>query len=157
MRKILTVVMSGGLKIVVLGLWFSFQCCIVTTFAKDPPQQGIIIQCEECVILYPGRYLQDPESCSVCDGRKEHFQPARMMDSDLVAAEARELEYRVENSMIQCIIEASQTTATIEAFNEIRDLYMQKLRFHLIYGQYELEPIRAHIMKIDAFVKGSSD
>jgi hypothetical protein len=37
--------------------------------------------------------------------------------------------------------------------NEIRVLYMEKLKFHLIYGNYELEPIKARILELDEIIE----
>ena len=114
--------------------------------------QGTIIPCEECVVLYPDKYKKAPETCPVCRGQKEHFQPARMMDAQLAALEAEELESNLEDYLLETIKQATKKTVSIKTLKEIRKFYIDKLIFHLIYNKFELATIKARIFQLDALI-----
>jgi len=123
------------------------------THAMQAPEQGTMIECEECVVLYPEKYVDDPESCPVCDGRKEHFQPARFMDENLAEQEAKELQYRFERDVLEIVMGATEETVNIEVVKELREDYMRQLRFSMIHGFIDLEMTKAHIYKLDEFLE----
>jgi rubrerythrin len=127
----------------------------VENFAMEPPQQGTIIPCEECVVLYPEKYKADPKSCPLCHGQREHFQTARMMNDELAAVEGHELELKVEDFLLRAVLDARKKPVPIETLREIRDFYREKLIFHLIYDKFELEPIKAHILELDELISKS--
>ncbi|MCB7129373.1 MAG: hypothetical protein J3T61_07535, partial [Candidatus Brocadiales bacterium] len=110
------------------------------------------IPCEECVTLYPERYQDNPQGCPVCYGQKERFQPARMMDGELVNAEARELELKIEDFLLKVVLNARERPVSVETLTEIRDLYREKLIFYLVYDEFELEPIKAHLLELDGLI-----
>lgn len=139
-----------GILIVALSLLVQGD----TDLAREP-QQGTFITCEECVILYPEKYRDNPESCPVCHGKKEHFQPARMMNEQLARSEARELELRIEKFLIQTIKDAHESPVSAETLEKIRGLYREKLIFHLVHNQFELEPIKSYIIEMDELMSKS--
>jgi hypothetical protein len=124
--------------------------------AARAPEQGTYITCEECVILYPEKYADTPEKCPVCRGKKEHFQPARMMDGPLADVEARELELDIENELLETVMEATREPVTVDRLKEIRSLYMRKLKFNLVHGRFERDPIVHHIREIDKLIEEQS-
>ncbi|MBN3038070.1 MAG: hypothetical protein JW869_01475 [Candidatus Omnitrophica bacterium] len=118
----------------------------------DEPQQGTIIPCEECVVLYPQKYKDNSQICPVCGGAKEHFQPARFMNHELAEIEARELELKIERALIDTLEDAQRQTVSLDTLNWIRELYMEKLIFYLVHGQFELEPVKETIYRLDGLI-----
>jgi len=121
----------------------------------EPPQQGTIIPCQECTVLYPEKYKYSAQSCPVCSGRKEHFQPARMMNNELAAAEAHELELKIEDFLQKEVLGVSKGPVSVDILRKLRDLYEEKLTFHLIYDKFELEPIKLKILELDKQISES--
>ncbi|MHC4595416.1 MAG: hypothetical protein ACYS19_10780, partial [Planctomycetota bacterium] len=140
----------GPFLITAEGIMRSFQLPMM-----EPPQQGTIIPCEECITLYPEKYIDKPQSCPACGGRKEHFQPARLMDDRLATVEGRELELKIEDFLLKTILDAHKRAVPLKTLKETRDFYKDKLIFHLIYDKFELEPIKGHILKLDELISKS--
>lgn len=136
----------GGICILMLLMPMPVQ-------SMQEPEQGVLISCEECVVLYPEKYAEQPEDCPVCGGKKEHFQLARMMEKALIAAQGRDVELKIEKFMIGTVIRRAATSISLEALQEMRDLYLNKLRFHLVYDYFELEPIKEAITVLDKAIQ----
>jgi len=139
-------------KITGLAVILFLLTSIPFSFAMKVQQQGTIVPCEECIILYPEKYEDKPQSCPVCRGRKEHFQPARMMSGELVTVEARDLELKIEKFLLKTVTSALKRPVSKKTLKEIRDLYHEKLMFHIIHDKFELEPIKAYILKLDELI-----
>ena len=75
-----------------------------------------------------------------------------MMDGELVNAEARELELKIEDFLLKVVLNARERPVSVETLTEIRDLYREKLIFYLVYDEFELEPIKAHLLELDGLI-----
>lgn len=156
--KIKRIVGFTALVLLVILIVVSFKLSLnapIENFPMEPPQQGTIIPCEECTVLYPEKYKDNPQSCLICSGQKEHFQPARMMNNELAAVEARELELKIEDFLQKKVLGARKKPVSVETLKELRERYKEKLIFHLIYDKFELEPIKARILELDKQISES--
>ena len=142
----------------VVSAIFISQIFFFTTllYGMEMPQQGTIIPCEECVVLYPEKYKNDPKKCPVCYGKKEHFQPARMMDAQLIDIEAKYLEQKIESFLFDSVMNTYKQPVSKDVLVKMRKLYKEKLIFHLIYGKFEREMIKTKILELDAQIKNNT-
>jgi len=113
---------------------------------REPPEQGTIITCEVCVVLYPEKYEEDPDTCPVCHGAKEHFQPARMMSESMAIQEAKILKLRVKRYSQAIHLEDDQLFDRVE---KVRALQYQRLIHALIYDESAVKAIAAKIRALD--------
>jgi hypothetical protein len=141
-----------SLTIVLIFAVAAFPVPAVSEEAASPREmeQGTVITCEECVILYPERYRENPGACPVCKGKKEHFQRARMMDGALIDEELAKLESRIEEFLFQAVLGAAEAPVKTAVLRELRALYVEKLKFHLVYSRLEAAPIKARILELDS-------
>ncbi len=116
---------------------------------KRPPEQGTIITCEICMVLYPERYEENPDTCPACHGAKEHFQPARMMSNNMAIQEAKILELRVRGYYQKIHFEDDQIDGSSDMVEKIRALQHQRLIHALIYDESAVEAIAEEIHAFD--------
>lgn len=122
--------------------------------AQEPPQQGTMIPCERCVILYPENYEgEEAKFCPLCHGAKEHFQPARMMTDDLALSVLQELDQRIIQLQKDMIMGSFDATVTVDQLKELRALYKQKLFHLLIYGPKTYGPTRDALRELEVTIE----
>ena len=76
-----------------------------------------------------------------------------ILDEELAKMEAKELELRIEEFLLESVFKGFKKEVDLKTIEAIRDLYMEKLIFHLIYDHFEREPIRTFIMQLDDIIQ----
>ncbi len=123
------------------------------TNANTPPPQCTFIPCEQCVILYPDRYEKKPETCPVCHGAKEHFQPAQMMTREMAQMRLHEIDLEIQDFLYKTAINSLDKPVDIEQLKELRNRYIHKLIHLLVYDFLEIEPLKEKIITLDQIVQ----
>jgi hypothetical protein len=125
----------------------------VDTNAYELPPQGTIIPCELCVILYPERYEKEPQTCLICQGAKEHFQPAQMMTREMAQMQLYELDLKIQQLMYQTIMDSLSKPVDLGQLKKMHKLYKRKLIHLLVYDFLEVEPVKENILQLDEMIK----
>lgn len=121
----------------------------------NEPEQGAMIPCEICVVLYPEKYEDKPKTCPVCGGAKEHFQAAQMMTKDMADERAKDIDSRIKHIYSTTNFDDPKSDGFPHKIEEIRDLQHQRLIHALVYDEIEVEAIVKKIHELDEIL-GSS-
>jgi hypothetical protein len=125
----------------------------VDTNAYELPPQGTFIPCELCVILYPERYEKEPQTCPICQGAKEHFQPAQMMTREMAQMQLYELDLKIQQLMYQTIMDSLSKPVDLDQLKKMHKLYKRKLIHLLVYDFLEVEPVKEKIRQLDEAIE----
>ena len=124
-----------------------------TNAYERPPEQGTIIPCELCVILYPERYEEEPRTCPVCQGAKEHFQPAQMMTREMAQMRLHEMDVDIQEFLHSAVLDSLDKPVDAGQLEKLRALYHRKLIHLLVHGLIEVEPVKEKIIRLDEIIK----
>jgi len=127
-----------------------------TNAYEEPPQQGTFIPCEHCVILYPERYEEDPKSCPVCQGAKEHFQAARMMTREMEKMGLKEIDADIQKFINENKLETLEPL-DIEKHKKLRKLYYSKLIYILVHDFIEVDQVKEKVLETDQTIEGAEE
>ncbi len=125
----------------------------VNTNAYQPPPQGTFIPCERCVILYPEQYKKGPQACPVCQGAKEHFQPAQMMSREMAQMRLHEIDLEIQDFLHEALLDSLNKPVDAEHLKKLRNLYTHKLIHLLVYNFVEVEPLKEKILTLDDIIE----
>jgi len=123
------------------------------TYAHEPPPQGTIIPCEKCVVLYPERFEDNPSTCPVCHGAKEHFQPARLMDQAMAQMRLHEIDLAIQEKLHDTLIDSLDEPVGSTQLKDVRTLYRHKLIHLLVYDFPEVETAKEKIRQLDEMLE----
>jgi len=126
---------------------------IDTNAYEMPPQQGAMIPCELCVVLYPQRYEKEPKACPVCNGSKEHFQSAQMMDRQMAQMRLHEIDVDIQEFLYAAFINSEKEGLDVKQLKKLRKHYHHKLVHLMVYDFIEVEAVKEKIIQLDEMIE----
>jgi len=125
----------------------------IDTNAYQTPPQGTIIPCELCVVLYPEKYEKEPQTCPVCHGAKEHFQPAQMMSREMSKLRLHEIDLEIQEFLYKTLVDSLSKPVKLDELKKLRKLYMGRLIHLLVYDFLEMESVKDKIRQLDKTIE----